>query len=65
MSNVIARAVTVAEITDQALSDIEDGYAKIMLGMFRLRKAGLVDLEREELNHVISLFQEDLRNLPR
>ena len=65
MVDVIKTAVNMSKTTDRAMSDIEDGYVKIMSGLFKLRKAGLNDLVREELDHLIALFKEDLRDLPR
>ena len=65
MTDVIQTVLNVSKVTDQAMGDIEDGYAKLMVGLWKLRKAGLNDMVREELDHLIALLKEDLRDTPR
>lgn len=38
---------------------IEEGYAKMMTGFYRLRKAGLIQDEYDQMGVIISMLSED------
>lgn len=60
---MIEQLPDMAKETDTAITMIEDGYARMMTGLYKLRKAGLYKIEHEELSHIIKLLKEDLRYL--
>lgn len=42
---------------------IEEGYAKMMTGFYRLRKAGLIQDEYDQMGVIISMLMEDRRHI--
>lgn len=42
---------------------IEDGYATMMRGFFRLRKSGQYQREYDTMGHIINLLMEDRQHL--
>ena len=42
---------------------IEEGYAKMMTGFYRLRKAGLIQDEYDQMGVIISMLSEDRQEL--
>jgi hypothetical protein len=60
---MIEKLPDIAKETDAAITMIEDGYARMVTGLYKLRKAGLYKIEHEELSHIIGLLEEDQSNL--
>lgn len=42
---------------------IEEGYAKMMTGFYRLRKAGLIQDEYDQMGVVIHMLMEDRQHI--
>lgn len=42
---------------------IEEGYAKMMTGFYRLRKAGLIQDEYDQMGVIISMLSEDRHHI--
>lgn len=42
---------------------IEEGYAKMMTGFYRLRKAGLIQDEYDQMGVIISMLSEDRQHI--
>lgn len=47
------------DIADEADALIEEGYAKMMTGFYRLRKAGLIQDEYDQMGVVVNMLLED------
>lgn len=48
---------------DEIEGIIEDGYAKIMLGCYRLRTTGQYQREYDTMGHIINLLMQDRQYL--
>jgi hypothetical protein len=42
---------------------IEEGYAKMMIGFYHLRKAGLVQEEYDQMGTIINMLAEDRQHI--
>lgn len=42
---------------------IEEGYAKMMTGFYRLRKAGLIQDEYDQMGVIIGMLSEDRQHI--
>jgi len=42
---------------------IEEGYAKMMTGFYRLRKAGLIQDEYDQMGVIITMLSEDRQHI--
>lgn len=42
---------------------IEEGYAKMMTGFYRLRKAGLIQDEYDQMGVIINMLMEDRQHI--
>lgn len=42
---------------------IEEGYAKMMTGFYRLRKAGLIKDEYDQMGVIIDMLMEDRQHI--
>lgn len=51
------RNITLTDNEADAL--IEEGYAKMMTGFYRLRKVGLIQDEYDQMGVIISMLSED------
>ena len=51
------------EPEDEIEGIIEEGYAKMMLGFFKLRQSGQYQREYDSMGHVINLLMEDRQYL--
>ena len=48
---------------DEIEGIIEEGYARMMLGFYKLRKSGQYQREYDSMGHVINLLMEDRQHL--
>lgn len=51
------------EPVDEIEGIIEEGYAKMMLGFFKLRRSGQYQREYDTMGHIINLLMEDRQHL--
>ena len=51
------------DIADEADALIEEGYAKMMVGFYRLRKAGLIQDEYDQMGVIINMLLEDRQHI--
>ena len=51
------------DIADEADALIEEGYAKMMTGFYRLRKAGLIQDEYDQMGVVIHMLLQDRQHI--
>ena len=51
------------DIADEADTIIEEGYAKMMTGFYRLRKAGLIQDEYDQMGVVIDMLSQDRQHI--
>ncbi len=55
--------MTADDISTEADTLIEEGYAKMMTGFYRLRKAGLIQDEYDQMGVVIDMLSQDRRHI--
>lgn len=48
---------------DEIEGIIEEGYARMMLGFYKLRQSGQYQREYDSMGHVINLLMEDRQHL--
>lgn len=53
----------IALTDNEADALIEEGYAKMMTGFYRLRKAGLIQDEYDQMGVIISMLSEDRQHI--
>ncbi len=51
------------DIADDADTLIEEGYAKMMTGFYRLRKAGLIQDEYDQMGVIIDMLSQDRQHI--
>ena len=51
------------DIADEAYTLIEEGYAKMMTGFYRLRKASLTQDEYDQMGVVIDMLSQDRQHI--
>lgn len=51
------------DIADEAEALIEEGYAKMMTGFYRLRKAGLIQDEYDQMGVIINMLSQDRQHI--
>ena len=51
------------DIADEADTLIEEGYAKMATGFYRLRKAGLIQDEYDQMGVVIDMLSQDRQHI--
>jgi hypothetical protein len=51
------------DIADEAEALIEEGYAKMMIGFYRLRKAGLIQDEYDQMGVIINMLSQDRQHI--
>jgi hypothetical protein len=55
--------MTADDISTEADTLIEEGYAKMMTGFYRLRKAGLIQDEYDQMGVVIDMLMQDRQHI--
>ncbi len=51
------------DISTEADTLIEEGYAKMMTGFYRLRKAGLIQDEYDQMGVIIDMLSQDRQHI--